>query len=297
MNEHVLVVGCGFLGRRLASRLHRFGAHVTGLVHSESSAAEIKAAHRWDVACADVTSAADLARLHAGLDTPVTRIIHCASSGRGGADAYRAVFLDGCRQLIAEFPEAALLLTSSTSVYAQVDGEWVDEKSAAEPTRETGRLLRQAEDLVLDAGGTVARLAGLYGPDRSHVLRKLLDGSATIEGNGDEGRYLNQIHVEDAAAAIAWLAGHTEGGLFNVVDDHPETQRQCYSWLAPMFRLKLPPSVPADTDRKRGWTHKRVANRKLREAGWQPHFPSYRSAIKSDPELVPSILAQIEQAG
>ncbi len=294
MKEHILVVGCGFLGRRLASRLHRFGARVTGLVHRESSAAELQAAHSWDVVCADVARSTDLARLHAGLDTPVTRVIHCASSGRGGAEAYRAVFLEGCRLLRAEFPDAPLLFTSSTSVYAQIDGEWVDETSAAEPGRETGRLLRQAEDLVLEAGGTVARLGGLYGPGRSHVLRKLLDGSAAIEGNGDEGRYLNQIHIEDAASAIVWLAGHTEGGLFNVVDDHPETQRQCYSWLAPMFQCKLPPAVPADPDKKRGWTHKRVVNRKLREAGWQPHYPSYRSAIKGDPELVPSILAQVE---
>lgn len=291
--EHILIVGCGFLGRCLAERLHRFGAEVTGVARDPQGAQTDSSSAPWEIVRGDVTSRDSLSQL-ARIHPTITQVVHCASSGRGGAEAYRAVFLEGCGNLLATFPEAPLLFTSSTSVYAQTHGEWVDETSPAEPGRDTGRILRQAEELVLASGGTVARLAGLYGPGRSYTLKKLLDGTATIEGNGDEGRYLNQIHVDDAASALAWLAGHVDSGLFNVVDDHPETQRQCYSWLAPMFETPMPPVAPPNPDRKRGWTHKRVANRRLRATGWQPHFPSYRSAIQGDPRLAPSILQQVQ---
>lgn len=290
--HHVLIIGHGYLGQRLAQRLGHSGARVTAVARNPQPPSASDRDEGIEVIVGDVADADATAALAESRPT-VTHVIHCASSGRGGADGYRSVFLDGCRNLLRAFPRVPLLFTSSTSVYAQTHGEWVEETSPAEPSRETGVILRQAEDVVLAAGGTVARLAGLYGPGRSHVLKKLLDGSATIEGNGGEGRYLNQIHIDDAASAVAWLAAHVDNGLFNVVDDHPETQRQCYSWLAPMFQRPLPPAAPADPDRKRGWTHKRVANRRLRASGWQPHHPSYRSAILGDPDLVPSILQQV----
>ena len=69
-----------------------------------------------------------------------------------------------------------VLITGSTSVYAQIDGLWVDETSETKPDRETGRILLEAEGIALDAGGLVARLSGLYGPGRSVIMRKFLSG-------------------------------------------------------------------------------------------------------------------------
>ncbi len=207
-------------------------------------------------------------------------IIHCAASGRGGAEAYQRVYVDGCRNLTEKFPGVPFLFTSSTSVYSQTDGSVVTEESPTEPDRETGRLLLEAERITLDAGGIVARLAGIYGPGRSVILRKFLSGEAVIEEDGR--RYLNQIHRDDAARAILHLA--TDGvrrGVFNVCDSRPLTQLECYQKLSEIFNRPLPPSGPRDLDRKRGWTHKRVSNAKLLASGWQPKFACFTDAVES----------------
>ena len=207
-------------------------------------------------------------------------IIHCAASGRGGAEAYQRVYVDGCRNLTEKFPGVPILFTSSTSVYSQTDGSVVTEESPTEPDRETGRLLLEAERITLDAGGIVARLAGIYGPGRSVILRKFLSGEAVIEEDGR--RYLNQIHRDDAARAILHLATNgVQRGVFNVCDSRPLTQLECYQKLSEIFNRPLPPSGPRDLDRKRGWTHKRVSNAKLLASGWLPEFACFTDAVES----------------
>ena len=271
------MIGCGFVGEATADRFHAAGWRVTGWTHSAESAARLGHMKPYPVAACDITDAAGVlaaARvLPAGLAPDV--LVDCVSSGRGGADQYRRVYLEGARHLHAAFPAARLVFTGSTSVYAQTDGAWVDENSPAEPDRETGRVLRETEDFVLATpGGTVARLAGIYGPGRSALLRKFLAGESVIEGDG--GRWLNQIHRDDAAAALCRLAQpDAPPGVYNTADDTPLTQLALHEALAARFALPLPPFGPVDLHRKRGWTSKRVSNRRLRALGWQPAFPTF----------------------
>ena len=207
-------------------------------------------------------------------------IVHCAASGRGGAEAYQKVYVDGCANLSQIFPGTPLLFTSSTSVYAQTDGSVVTEESPAIPGRETGSLLLAAEAVTLGAGGIVTRLSGIYGPGRSVILKKFLSGEAVIEEDGR--RFLNQIHRDDAARAILHLAAsNIRGEIFNVSDSTPLSQLGCYENLAEIFNLPLPPSGPRDLNRKRGWTHKQVSNAKLRATGWQPDFPSFIDSART----------------
>ncbi len=284
----VLVAGCGYLGEALAERFYSQGHAVTGLSRTVSSL------HRFPVLSCDLSQAVSVRRLES-LRPAI--VVHCASSGRGGVESYRAVFLEGSRNLLETFPEARFFFTSSTSVYGQVDGAVVTEESPAEPDRETGQILREAENLVLGGGGTVLRLAGIYGPGRSVHLQRFLEGTATIEA-GQVSRYLNQIHRDDAAAAIAHLAGlpsgETKGQIYNVADDTPLTQRACYEQLAEFFGKPLPPEAPPNLNRKRAWTHKSVSNEKLRAAGWAPRFKSFPDALRADPRLIPSIEALLE---
>lgn len=291
----ILVAGCGYLGARIAGLLHEAGRPVAGITHSPESAARLAAAAAWRVDACDIGDAASVHSLAARFAPgEITAVIHCASSGRGGADAYRLVYHEGVRNLTAAFPAAKLIFTSSTSVYPQTDGSVVDESSDAAPDKETGRVLREAEATVLARGGIVARLAGIYGPGRWFVLRHLLEGRASIEGGDGHGRILNQIHRDDAATAIVHLLDQSGGGIWNVVDDTPMTQRECLEKLAARFGVPVPPAVPPNPERKRGWTNKRVSNAKLRAAGWQPHFACCLDALDGDPDLVSSILAQIE---
>jgi|MDTC01.2.fsa_nt_gb nucleoside-diphosphate-sugar epimerase len=288
----VLIAGLGFLGEPLGCHLSSQGHEVVGLTHSAESADRLQSMHDFSVLASDLS---DLSVLRASIsnEAPFDCIVHCASSGRGGAERYRAVYFDGVKHLLEVCPEAKLHYTSSTSVYGQKDGSVVDEASPAKPDRETGQILRATEDLVMASGGVVSRLAGIYGPGRFYMLLKFLQKSATIEGDG--GRYLNQAHQSDIVQALTLMLVNDalRSEIFNVVDSSPQTQQQAYSWLAEHFEGDLPPFVPPDLNRKRGWTHKRVSNAKLLGLGWQPQYPSFQDAVRHDPELVPSIRALV----
>lgn len=260
----LLLIGHGYLGREIARVFCMAGWMVVPVSLSGG----------------DDSLACDVGDLKQVKSLPVADfIVHCAASGRGGAEAYQRVYVDGCRILTEAFPGVPLLFTSSTSVYSQTDGSTVTEDSPALPERETGRLLLAAERVTLAANGIVTRLSGIYGPGRSVILKKFLNGEAVIEEDGR--RFLNQIHRDDAASAILHLASKRAGGIFNVSDSTPLSQIECYRELGRMFGKPLPPVGPRDPNRKRGWTHKRVSNEKLRATGWQPEFPSFLDAAQS----------------
>jgi nucleoside-diphosphate-sugar epimerase len=265
----ILLIGHGYLGREIGRVFREHGWEVIPVSLSGGG----------DSLACDVGDADAVARLPAA-----DAIIHCAASGRGGAEAYRRVYVEGCANLTKSFPQAPLLFTSSTSVYAQADGSIVTEDSPAIPERETGRLLLEAENLTLAAGGVVARLAGIYGPGRSVILKKFLSGEAVIEEDGR--RFLNQIHRDDAARAIFHLVTTRATGVFNASDSTPLSQLECHQGLSRMFDRPLPPSGPRDLNRKRGWTHKRVSNAKLRASGWEPEFPSFLDAAEGVTETL-----------
>jgi nucleoside-diphosphate-sugar epimerase len=207
-------------------------------------------------------------------------LIHCASSGGGDAEDYRAVYRDGLQNLIAAFAPKRVIFTGSTSVYDQQNGEVVDENSPTEPLRETARVLLEAEAVALRAGGIVARLGGIYGPGRSMFLRKFAEGSAVVEAGGE--RFINLIHREDAACALLRLADpQVPAGVYNVCDSHPPTQRELYGWISEFLGKPMPPDGPIDPHRKRGLNNKRVSNQKLLVTGWAPEFPSFREALPS----------------
>ncbi len=264
----VLIAGCGYVGAATADLFHGDGWEVEGWTYSPESAQSLMA-KPYAVRAVDISDRKAVARAAAEFDV----VIHCASSGGGGPQSYRRVYLEGAANLLQTLRPRRFIFTSSTSVYAQREGEWVDEESAAEPVHETGRILRESEEIVRQNGGTIARLAGIYGPGRSALLRKFLAGEARIEGDG--GRFLNQVHRDDVARALLRLAILPNEEIFNVTDDEPLTQRVAYEWLA----LKLSRPVSAATDqsgpRKRGASNKRVSNRKLRALGWEPRFPTF----------------------
>ncbi len=272
MKPGLLLIGHGYLGQAVARIFSEQGWQVTSTSLSGG---------QGTIAC-DVGDPAAVARL-----PQADFMVHCAASGKGGAPAYRHVYVEGCRNLTATFPGVPLCFTSSTSVYAQTDGTRVTEDSPTLPERDTGRLLLEAERIVLNAGGVVARLAGIYGPGRSVILQKFLTERAIIEDDGR--RFLNQIHRDDAARAIFHLATAARAArpaLYNVCDSTPLSQLACYQALSEIFARPLPPAGPRDLTRKRGWTHKQVSNAKLRASAWLPRFPSFLDAA---PAIAPTL--------
>ena len=277
----ILIAGCGYVGQATADLFHEAGWTVEGWTCSRESAGRL-AGKPYPVYALDITNRVQVCTRAATFDA----VIHCASSGGGGADTYHQIYLNGARNLLDRFNGSIVVFTSSSSVYAQTDGSWVTEESETKPTRETGRTLLETENLVLVHGGIVARLAGIYGPGRSALLSKFLSGEATVDPECD--RFINQVHRDDIAAALLFLLDRQpqEKQIYNVVDDQPIRQSECYRWLAEKLNRPLP-SVGKSTRRyKRGDSNKRVSNAKLRKLGWTPRYPSFADAMEKS--ILPS---------
>lgn len=275
----VLIAGCGYVGEAAANQFHAHGWKVEGWTGSADSAAKLSA-RPYPVRAADLawpiapTGEFDV-------------IVHCVSSRGGDEEHYRQVYLSGARNLRAAFPEATVLFTSSTSVYAQIDGSVVDENSAAEPGHAKGKILRETEEFVRAAGGIVLRLGGIHGPGRSAIVSKFLRGEAA---GRNPGRFINHVHRDDIVSALLLLAERRHecpGEIFNVVGDKPTTASDAYDWLAPRLRKPVPRTAANAPPGKRGESNKQVSNHKLRALGWTPRYPTFEAAMSE------SILASL----
>jgi nucleoside-diphosphate-sugar epimerase len=270
--QRVLIAGCGYVGTAAAKLFREADWAVEGWTRTGRGAVEARPG--YDLRAVDLSDMKQVRAAPGVFDL----VIHSASTRGGDAAAYRRVYLEGARHLIDRFTGVAFLFVSSTSVYAQQAGEWVTEESEAEPEHERGRILRATEDFVLERGGTIARFAGIYGPERSTLLRRVLRSEAVV--NPDADRFVNQVHRDDAASALLRLGQNASGaGIYNVADDLPLPLSECYQWLAERLGRPTPSSGPAAA-RKRGNSNKRVSNARLRAAGWIPQFPSFMEGME-----------------
>ena len=272
--SRILIAGCGYVGQATADLFRSAGWEVEGWTSSAESAAQLSE-KPYPIIAVDIAQREQINARPENFDA----VIHCASTRGGNVDLYRRVYLDGARNLLDRFVGSTILFTSSTSVYGQKNGEWVAEESETAPAHETGRVLLEAERLVLSAGGIVTRLAGIYGPGRSALLQRFLTGRAIVDPQND--RHVNQVHRDDIAAALFHLLNRPgpAGEIYNVVDDEPILQSECYRWLAQKLNRPVPPVARSTSTPKRGRTNKRVSNAKLRATGWAPRYPTFAEAM------------------
>ncbi|QCC51112.1 SDR family oxidoreductase [Halapricum salinum] len=283
----VAILGCGYIGLELARQLQP--AHdVVGVRRSQAGLEAIEATGATAVE-ADVT---DSETLEAVPDSDW--VVFAASSGGRAAEAAREVYVDGLRETIDHFCARStvpdrIVYTSSTGVYGDHDGAWVDEGTPIEPTTEKTEVLAEAEAIATerpidDTDGTVARFAGLYGPERYRLSRY-------VEGPVTEG-YLNMIHQADAAGAVRFLleADEARREVVNVVDDEPVSKWDFADWLASECGEPEPPKQTkeerlddpelSEAGRRRIQTSKRVSNDKLRSLGYEFAYPTYREGYR-----------------
>jgi len=297
----VAIVGCGYVGLELAAQLAERGHAVTGVRRSDAGLDAIEAVGKRtdgdgavDALRADATEPASLDAL-----PDADAVVFAASSGGRGADAAREVYVDGLRNVIEAYAERSsperLVYTSSTGVYGDHDGAWVDEETPIDPTTEKTRVLAEAERIALettgDAGidGTVARFAGLYGPGR-YRLERYIEGPVTAG-------YLNMVHRDDAAGAVRYVleTDRARGEPVVVADDEPVEKHAFADWLAdecgvsrPEKRSKAERIAAGDLSaaaERRVRTSKRCSNDRLRALGYDFAYPTfregYRDAVRS----------------
>jgi nucleoside-diphosphate-sugar epimerase len=269
-----LVIGCGYLGRRVAALWLAQGHRVWATTRRPDRAEEWRRQGLLPVLC-DVLAPESLQALPA-----VETVVYCVGADRSAGQPPRRVHVGGPSNVLAALlgPGSAkrperFVYVSSTSVYGQSQGEEVDETAPTAPTEETGRVVLEAEGLLRERlpGAIVLRFAGIYGPERLIRAEALRVGTPLT---GDPDTWLNLIQVEDGAAAVL-AAGErgVPGTIYNVADDHPVRRREFYTRLAELLGAPAPRFVPANAVAVN--TNRRIGNRRLRrELGVPLRYPS-----------------------
>lgn len=219
----------------------------------------------------DLLTGAGLDALPEAIDT----LVYAPTPGGRDEASYRAIYVDALRRLLAALPNPdpalRLIYVSSTAVYGQDAGEWVDEQSATEPVAFNGRILLEGEKLAaaLVRDCVCLRLAGLYGPDRLWLIKRVQNSPSMAAGR----HYSNRIHIEDAAAMVALLASAERVPERIIgVDDEPVPLSEVLDWLAAALDLPRPSRVGIAAD----VSGKRLRNDLGHAIGWRPRYASYR---------------------
>ena len=282
----VAILGCGYVGTELGRQLQAAGHEPVGVRRSDAGLSAIRNAG-FDAVRADVTDSDALAAV-----PDVDAVVFAASSGGRGADAAREVYVDGLRTAVEQFGEREespeqFVYTSSTGVYGDHGGDWVDEETPLDPTTAKTQVLAEAERVcrsdapAYGMDSTVVRFAGLYGPHRYRLGRY-------VEGPVTEG-YLNMIHRDDAAGVVRFALtdeSAAEAAVLLAVDDEPVSKWAFADSLAAECGVEAPEkrtvedrldagdlSTPAE---RRLQTSKRCSNDRLRDLGYDYDYPTYR---------------------
>lgn len=269
----VLIAGCGDLGVALGLELVAGGDEVYGLRRHPGA---LPSALR--PLAADLADPTTLAQLPA-----VDAVVYAAAADRSTEEAYRRAYVDGLRNLLRapslqRQPPERFVFVSSTAVYAQDDGEWVDESSPAEATHFRARLLLEGEALVRastapETAPVVFRLSGIYGPGRTRLVDLVRSGRATYPPGPP--RYANRIHRDDAAGALAHLLHLGQPApLYLGVDDAPVDLAEVLTLLAGELGAPPPRLAASPAADERG--SKRCSNALLKATGYRLRYPTFR---------------------
>jgi len=272
MADKVLIAGCGDVGNALAARLLTEGCDVWGVRRRVEALGE--GVQPWRI---DLTEPSGFRTPPA----PFDYLFYTASADRRDEDHYRSIYVDGLRNLLAALRKAGsplrrVFFTSSTAVYGQSAGEWVDETSPTEPLGFNGRVLLDAEAIVREAPetGINVRLSGIYGPGRTRLVRKVWSGEAVATRS-----WTNRIHVEDCAGALHHLMRiEKPEGLYLASDDEPATTAEVVTWLSVELGVPAPPEPAAENQPKR--LNKRCRTTRLRESGYRFEQPTFREGYR-----------------
>lgn len=268
----MLIAGCGYVGSALAHELAGEGRTVWGLRRSPEGLPE-----------GVLPVAADLSRPHTldGLPRAVDAVVYCASADTSSEEAYRTAYVEGPRNLLDALGRRGaaprrLLFVSSTAVYGQEGGSWVDEDSPTRPTDFRGRVLLEAEALVgaWEATGIVVRFGGIYGPGRTRLVERVRSGEARCARG--EPRYSNRIHRDDCAGVLRHLLDRPDPrGLYLGVDREPAERCEVLRWLARRLGVPDPPVVEGEREGRRR-SNKRCSSDRLVAEGYRFRHPTYR---------------------
>ena len=274
----ILIAGCGDLGTEAGLRFAAAGHRVVGWRRSPGKLPAV-----IEGAAADLSSP-DLPPVPA--DT--TAVVVAVAADSPTEEAYRAAYVDGLSHVLEALERDGVtprrvLFVSSTAVYGDAGGGWIDESTTPTPGSFSGRIIREAENLLHDrlrekpTAAVALRLGGIYGPGRTRLIDQVRNGAAVVP---NEPRYTNRIHRDDAAGAIVHLCTMDDAPspFYLGVDDDPAELGDVLRFLAGELGLQEPPSGNMGDGRG---GNKRCSNKLLRGTGYSFTYPTFREGYRA----------------
>ncbi len=272
----VLIAGCGYVGSALGEQLVADSHEVWGLRRNPRTLPPgihpIEADLAGPDGCEDIP-------------TDIDWIFYLVSPS-GSEDAlYRRAYIENLQALFDALDRRGqrpkrLLFASSTAVYEQHDGGWVDESSPTQPERFAGKRLLEAEQLALSSRvpAAVVRFGGIYGPRRTRLIDRVREGRAVYPA---EPQFTNRIHRDDCAGVLKHLIELDEPEpIYLGVDREPADQKTVLNWLAGVLGSPEPRLAgPGEARSARG--NKRCRNDRLIESGYTFLYPTFREGYRA----------------
>jgi len=266
-SKDVVLLGCGDIGTGLAEQLQQQGQRPLGVRRNPS------ALPAWLPALAlDYSDPEQLQRLQ---DVACDLLIMTPTPSGRGEPGYRQGYLQPVENLLASWRELAprdIIYVSSTRVYGDHGGEWVDEQSELRPADGCAEILCEAERLLQESHHRVCivRFSGIYGRLPSRLLQRIAAGELCLP---QPLRYSNRIHRADCIGFLAHLVALPERlPVYIGVDNEPAVQQEVEVWLAHQLGVddyrETAPLMSAN---------RRCSNRRLQESGYVLRYPDYRA--------------------
>lgn len=283
MPSTLTILGCGYVGSELAKSALQKGWTVSALTRNQETGENLERMGVKQV----VVSYLNNDEWHSHLDPNQDYVVNCVGAASPTTEGYVNSYLEGQKSAM-KWSEGGnintFIFTSSCSVYPQTGRKLVDETSSCAGVSDKGGLLLAAEGISFPPPQTIKRsfilrLAGIYGPERHLLLKKVKQG---IEMDGNAERILNLIHRDDAVEAIfaCLLAGDENlGRIYNLSDGSPSARGQIVEWLSQKLDTQAPLFVENDSE---DTPNRKISNQRIvEELSWSPKFRSFMQGYES----------------
>ena len=277
---HILIAGAGYVGSRIADYFCLKNQKVWAIIRTVERQKNLEKIGAVPIVT-DLTDFKNIPQI-----PPVNFVVISYAPLERDEASYRKMYIEGTQNLLRKLKEIAppqlIVYLSSTGVYPDLKGNWVDETTVPNPDTERGKILLEAEKLVLNSGfpSVIFRLSGIYGPGRNRI-QTAKQGELVID---EPYKYINMIHVDDIVSAIPLLFKSAEPGkVYLGVDDDPVTQSEFFDWLSEKLNISIA-SIPVSN----ATCGKRLKNKSLKSLGFSFYYPTFRegySALLNESDL------------
>jgi nucleoside-diphosphate-sugar epimerase len=274
--EKIAIIGCGYVGMAIARHWQKQGHLVTATTTRKERVAELETVAA-QVAILTGNDAESVQSVVRDRDTVVLSIAPI-SDRQVDAEVYRETYIPTVKNLVAALQETPsvkqVIYLSSSSVYGNKNGEWVDETSAVDTDNEYNQVLCEAEQILLSAASEdikicILRLGGIYGPGRELMKRLSRLAGQTLPGSGES--FACWIHLDDIVAAVDFARQKSLNGIYNLVNDLRWTSRELCDYVCDRQGLER---IVWDASQPNFRTlNARIDNQKIKAAGYKLIHP------------------------